>query len=113
MLRPSYRCGSSPVACSFWGRKNVFAQPGPEGDISYRPRNDSSILPRMPRSCWNIRWSVELRRRLLALALLEALECGSLVRRWKQTIEVTSTHHRLSRGTTPHEREHPRRKDRC
>src|SRR5258706_6952857 len=26
----------------------------------------------MPRSCWNIRWRVELRRRLLNLALLEA-----------------------------------------
>ena len=29
---------------------------------------------------------VELRRELLNLALLEALECGSLVRGWKQTI---------------------------
>src|ERR1700687_3805008 len=28
MLRPSCRRGSSPVACSFWGRKNVFTQPG-------------------------------------------------------------------------------------
>src|SRR5258708_2171797 len=24
MLRPSCRCGSSPLAYSFWGRKNVF-----------------------------------------------------------------------------------------
>src|SRR3984893_7041437 len=63
----------------------------PLGDISYRPRNDSSILSRMPRSCWNIRWSVELRRPLLNLALLEALECGSLVRRWKQRIGGTAT----------------------
>ena len=85
---------------------------GPEGDISYRPRNDSSIFPRIPRSCWNRRWRVELRRPLLNLALLGALECGSLVRRWKQTIEGTATRQRLSRGTTPHEREHPRRKGR-
>jgi len=28
MLRPSCRRGSSPVACSFWGRKNVFTQSG-------------------------------------------------------------------------------------
>src|SRR6266478_7999858 len=28
MLRPSCRSGSSLVACSFWGRKNVFTQPG-------------------------------------------------------------------------------------
>src|ERR1017187_1596062 len=32
-----------------------------------------------------------LRRRLLNLALLEALECGSLVPRWKQTIGGTAT----------------------
>src|ERR1700730_14374525 len=28
MLKPSCRRGSPPVACSFWGRKNVFTQPG-------------------------------------------------------------------------------------
>jgi hypothetical protein len=38
-----------------------------------------------------IRLRVELRRRLLNLALLEALECGSLVPRWKQTIRGTAT----------------------
>src|SRR5450631_4954266 len=32
-----------------------------------------------------------LLRRLLSLALLEALECGSLVPRWKQTIGGTAT----------------------
>src|SRR6266446_8741118 len=32
MLRPSCRSGSSLVACSFWGRKNVFTQPGPKAD---------------------------------------------------------------------------------
>src|SRR5258708_31671578 len=37
MLRPSYRCRSPPVACSFWGRKNVFAQPGPNADIRSYP----------------------------------------------------------------------------
>jgi hypothetical protein len=34
---------------------------------------------------------VELRRPLLNLALLEALECGILVRTWKQTIGGTAT----------------------
>src|SRR6266404_1523892 len=33
MLRPSCRSGSSLVACSFWGRKNVFTQPGPTSDL--------------------------------------------------------------------------------
>src|SRR6266478_68579 len=33
MLRPSCRSGSSLVACSFWGRKNVFTQPGPGTDF--------------------------------------------------------------------------------
>ena len=36
MLRPSCRRGSSPVACSFWGRKNVFTQSGP---VAAEPRH--------------------------------------------------------------------------
>ena len=39
MLRPSCRRGSSPVACSFWGRKNVFTQPG--SNASFRPSADN------------------------------------------------------------------------
>src|SRR6266403_5177132 len=34
MLRPSCRSGSSLVACSFWGRKNVFTQPGSTTDLT-------------------------------------------------------------------------------
>src|ERR1700682_6736270 len=33
MLRPSCRRRSSPVACSFWGRKNVFTQSGRKADV--------------------------------------------------------------------------------
>src|SRR6266404_1441331 len=35
MLRPSCRSGSSLVACSFWGRKNVFTQPGSNSDVPW------------------------------------------------------------------------------
>src|ERR1035441_4934528 len=82
--------GIEETSASFEARSAPRSYPT-EGDISYRPRNDSSILSRMPRSCWNIQWRVELRRRVLNLALLEALECGSLVPRWKQTIGGTAT----------------------
>src|ERR1700682_218450 len=33
MLRPSCRRSSSPVASSFWGRKNVFTQSGSIADL--------------------------------------------------------------------------------
>jgi hypothetical protein len=36
MLRPSCRPGSFPVACSFWGRKNVFTQPGSFSEVDAR-----------------------------------------------------------------------------
>jgi hypothetical protein len=34
MLTPSCRRGSSPVAYSFWGRKNVFTQSGPKAKVT-------------------------------------------------------------------------------
>ena len=34
MLRRSRRRGSRPVACSFWGRKNVFTRPGSKTEVT-------------------------------------------------------------------------------
>src|SRR6266404_4441749 len=44
MLRPSCRSGSSLVACSFWGRKNVFTQPGSSTDLT-APKFDFRFTP--------------------------------------------------------------------
>src|SRR5882724_2311096 len=44
MLRPSCRSGSSLVACSFWGRKNVFTQPGSKAALT-APKSNFRITP--------------------------------------------------------------------
>src|SRR5947207_14545525 len=44
MLRPSCRRGSSPVAGCFWGRKNVFTQPGSKAALT-APKSNFRFTP--------------------------------------------------------------------
>ena len=56
-LHPAYeplrsrRRGSRPVACSFWGRKNVFTRPGPEADIGLARAGAASKRLSGPTAC--------------------------------------------------------------
>ena len=48
MLRRSRRRGSRPVACSFWGRKNVSTRPGSKTEVAVLPHYFCSTPKKRP-----------------------------------------------------------------